>query len=140
MQPDDMGPRGIFRQVSTEECWRLVASEPVGRLAFVVDSMPKIFPLNHSLHDGAVYFRTSAYGEIARSVAGKAVAFEVDHIYSEDWSGWSVLITGIARRVDDSTTLAALWSPHRMNPWAEGSRKVWIEIDPHEVTGRMVRA
>ena len=140
MQPDDMGPRGILRQISTEECWRLVADEPVGRLAFLVDSTPKIFPLNHSIYDGAVYFRTSAYGEIARSVANQAVAFEVDHIYAEDWSGWSVLITGVARRVDDSKTLAALWSPHRMNPWAEGSRKVSIEIDPGEITGRMVRA
>lgn len=140
MQPDEMGPRGMFRQVSTEHCWRLATTEPVGRLGFVVDSVPKILPLNHTLHDGAVYFRTSAYGEIARSVEGQTVAFEVDHIYAADWSGWSVLITGVAHRVDDSTTLAALWSPHRANPWADGSRNVWIEIEPREVSGRMVRS
>lgn len=140
MQPDDMGPRGINREVAPEQCWRLAATEPVGRLGFVVESVPRIVPLNHTLHDGAVYFRTSAYGEIARSVQGQRVAFEIDHIYAEDWSGWSVLITGLARRVEDSKTLAALWSPHRVQPWADGSRNVWIEIDPQEVTGRMVRS
>lgn len=116
MQPDDMGPRGIFRQVTTEECWKLAGSQQVGRLGFVVDSVPKIVPLNHTLHEGAVYFRTSAYGEIARTVEGQTVAYEIDHIYAEDWSGWSVLVTGLAHRVVDSATLAALWSPNHSHP------------------------
>ncbi|KHL10689.1 UNVERIFIED_CONTAM: hypothetical protein LK11_45885 [Mumia flava] len=135
-----MGARGSMTDVDVDRCWELMASRPVGRLGMVVDSAVAILPVNHTVQDGAVYFRTSAYGTIARHVDGSVVAFEVDRIVDEDWSGWSVQVQGCARKVDDPETLARLWTPTRLHPWAPGIRNVWIEIRPDRVTGRVVRS
>lgn len=134
------GPRGSFKPLDTEQCWELAGSEPVGRLGFVADSYPRIFPVNHTIHEKAIYFRTSAYGQFARQILDGPVAFEVDRILRDDWSGWSVLAIGRAQRVEESEKLAALWSPHRVHPWAAGVRNLWIEIQVQEISGRTVRS
>lgn len=134
------GPRGSLHDLTPQECWELAASEPVGRLGFWVETHPSILPVNHTVHEHAFYFRTTAESKIARRVAGAAVAFQVDRIFSEDWSGWSVLALGTAHQVEDSDLLVTLWSPDRAHPWAVGERNLWIQIQVQEISGRTVRS
>lgn len=140
MRTDELPVGPTFETLSTATCWRHAETAVVGRIGFVADGVVQILPVNFMVQSGSVYFRTTAYGAVARHVDGQAVSFEVDEIDREHQGGWSVLVTGHARRVDDSETLAALWTPTRPHPWAEGVRTLWIEIDVQSISGRLVKA
>ena len=51
--------------------------------------------------------------------------------------GWSVLVTGRARRVDDPDEIVAL-AALGLVPWAGGRRHVLVRIRPDEITGRLI--
>jgi uncharacterized protein len=64
-------------QPTVPECWTLLRSTPVGRLATVVMGQPDIHPVNHLVDHGTVLFRT-AEGTKLRAAVGHEVAFEAD--------------------------------------------------------------
>lgn len=41
-----------------QECWKLIASSPVGRVAFAQEGGPMVLPVNHGLVGHRVVFRT----------------------------------------------------------------------------------
>ncbi len=52
------------------ECLRLLASQPVGRVAVVVDAWPMIFPVNYALDGDSIVFRTDEGSKLpAQAVA-----------------------------------------------------------------------
>lgn len=118
-----------------EECLRLLDSARVGRLGFTSPSGPQILPVNHTLLDGAIVFRTDLYSAIADATRGSEVAFEADELDDRMQSGWSVLAVGEAQHVEDPAETADLF--RRMGePWAPGSRPLVTRIVPLRVTGR----
>lgn len=122
--------------LDTAECLALAATRPVGRVAVTVGALPAVFPVNHCLVDGEVYFRTGAGTKLAAATRNAAVAFEVDDFDTFEHSGWSVLIIGRSSEVagDD---LAAL-EPLRVRPWAHGGRTHVIRIAADFVSGRRI--
>ena len=68
----------------------------------------------------------------------KPVSFEVDRLDEAMSEGWSVLVTGRVRRVspDELGQLETLG----LEPWAGGERTAYLRLEPHEVTGRRIRA
>ncbi|MDT0304917.1 helix-turn-helix domain-containing protein [Streptomonospora wellingtoniae] len=127
-----------IRPLSTEECLKLIAPGGVGRAAFTeaAGTSPAVLPVNYTLSEGAVVFRTAADGVIARHTPGP-MSFQVDRIDGGTSEGWSVLATGRAAIVNDAR-LAALREHHTVRPWAGGERDVWIRIDAERITGRRV--
>jgi hypothetical protein len=91
---------GRLQELGKDECRELLASQAVGRVAFVDDTGPTVLPANFVLADDAVIFRTSPRTELARYLDGRRVAFEVDDIDDFRQSGWSVLVRGAARFVE----------------------------------------
>ena len=81
-------------ELSTEECYALLASRPVGRIAFVVDDAPIVLPVNHAVDGDDIIFRTSPRTELGRRMIRGQVAFEVDDFDEFNQSGWSVLFQG----------------------------------------------
>ena len=65
------------------------------------------------------------------------VSFEIDRVDEVMSEGWSVLVTGEARRVDDPDEVVAL-AGLGLTPWAGGPRHVLVRIRPDEVTGRVI--
>jgi hypothetical protein len=68
----------------------------------------------------------------------RVVGFEIDEIDAATCEGWSVLVTGAARRVDDPdeiVTLAAL----QLESWAGGGRRALVILEPTEITGRVIK-
>jgi hypothetical protein len=65
------------------------------------------------------------------------VAFEVDHIDEAMSSGWSVLLRGHARLIEDpeERRVAAHLD---VEPWAGGARLNVVSIEPFEITGRVI--
>ena len=47
------------------ECLELLASDTVGRVAFVTPDGPRIVPVNYVVAGDSVEFRTAAYSELA---------------------------------------------------------------------------
>lgn len=131
------GERPVLRPLGTDECHRLLAPGGVGRVVLSEPRGPVAIPVNFGVLDGDVVFRTSD-GTPAAGVAGQEVGFEVDHLDAAARQGWSVLVTGTARRVVDPAEMAQACA--LVDPWAGGDREVCIRVTPTEVSGRRVQA
>src|SRR5262249_43318504 len=92
-----------FRELDRQECLRLLAKVPVGRIVHTRQALPAVLPVNFSLEgDGTVLLRTSAASELVRAIHGSVVAFEADQVDPDAQSGWSVVVTGAATVVTDA--------------------------------------
>jgi nitroimidazol reductase NimA-like FMN-containing flavoprotein (pyridoxamine 5'-phosphate oxidase superfamily) len=121
--------------LETEECLRLLSEVRLGRLAFTSPTGLQVLPVNHTVLDGAIVFRTDLYSALADGTRGAEVAFEADELDDRMQSGWSVLAVGEAHHVEDPAEMADLF--HRAGePWAPGSRPLVARIVLHRVTGR----
>jgi hypothetical protein len=138
-------PGGARRLVDlpVRECWRLVASRPVGRLAWCTPHGPTLVPVTFTVSppsgpdeaSGVVHVRTSAYSAVVRECDDSTVAFEVDEIDEAARSGWSVLLRGRA-----SLRYGGALGPGDPAPWAAGARSLGLDIDVGEISGRRLAA
>jgi nitroimidazol reductase NimA-like FMN-containing flavoprotein (pyridoxamine 5'-phosphate oxidase superfamily) len=129
-----------MRELSADECRRLLTKHCVGRLAVVVGGKPLIFPVNYAFDGERVVFRTDA-GLKLRHAPLRRVAFEIDGFDEAAGTGWSVLVQGstyeFTRAIDGySEDLRRL----PVTPFAPGEKAHWIEIMPHTITGRRLVA
>ena len=117
------------------ESLRLLAAKKVGRLAFVHEGSPMIMPMNFTLADERIVFRTLAHGAGARAV-DTTVAFEVDDIDDFLEAGWSVVVTGTAELLTEEE-LGRLRGD-APEPWAEGPRTLFVAVPVDNVSGRQL--
>jgi nitroimidazol reductase NimA-like FMN-containing flavoprotein (pyridoxamine 5'-phosphate oxidase superfamily) len=128
-----------FQEIDESECLDLLTSSAVGRVAFNGEDGILVFPVNHVLHDGDIYFRTTPYGSLAdRLRHDHRVSFQIDDVDDFFQAGWSVLVVGTAELVDPHEALVSLESTEHPDPWAAGSRSLTVRIKPHRITGRRV--
>ena len=130
----DTATARLLVDLDEAECYRLAATERVGRLAWTGSSGPTIIPVNFTLTDGAVHVRTAAYSAIARECDDSRVAFEVDDFDAETRIGWSVVLVGRA-----SLGFVPLGAP-APEVWPVGSKAAELTIEVDGVTGRRLRA
>jgi len=129
-----------FTELTAPECRALLSTHGVGRIAVPTFSGPVIVPVNYSIVDGAIVFRT-APGTTPAQASGCQVAFEVDHIDEAFSEGWSVLVRGHARTVTDPDEVRRLDEGAYSTPWAGGRRDQWVRIGPPlALTGRRITA
>lgn len=126
-----------WKELTTEECRARLATHGVGRLAVSTSEGPVVVPVNYSVIDDAVVFRTTPHTTPA-TAAGTQVAFEVDRIDDALSQGWSVLVRGPAREVTDPDAVRRLVELAYSDPWAGGERNLWVRIDPVGITGREI--
>jgi nitroimidazol reductase NimA-like FMN-containing flavoprotein (pyridoxamine 5'-phosphate oxidase superfamily) len=126
-----------FRELTTAECIMLLQSKRVGRIVWCGSNGPQALPVNYVVDAGRVLFRTSPHSTIAKVAVEQQVAFEVDDIDEFVETGWSVLVVGTARGVDDPGDIPRSLQD-RPEPWAPGTRNLYIRIQPETVTGRRV--
>ncbi len=123
-------------ELSYGKCRDLLGGGVFGRLALCTQQGPRIIPVNYSVVNEAVVFRTSPYGLVSNHDWSSPLAFEVDHVDYSDHKGWSVVATGRGERLDDPDEIAAIqrvWDPR---PWAGGSRPLYVRLAWEELTGR----
>src|SRR5262245_54931543 len=109
--------RPKVRELSSAECWSLVAAGGVGRIGNSTDDGPIILPVNFIVDDETVVFRTTAYGLIGRIDPASEIAFEVDRLDEARHEGWSVLLVGAMERVEDPDEAAAALGSADLEPW-----------------------
>lgn len=115
------------------ECYRLAATEPVGRLVWTGPDGPAVVPVNFTLEAGAVHVRTAAYSALARECNDSRVAFEVDAYDADSRIGWSVVMAG---RASVDFVRPGVPVPEA---WPVGSKAVWLTVEVDKVTGRRLR-
>ena len=101
-----------------DECLRLLGGAVIGRVGVSSGALPRVLPVNFRLDGDRILIRTSRGTKLDAATANAVVAFEVDEIDPVNQTGWSVLITGVAREVTDPDELAevraeplARWAP-----------------------------
>lgn len=128
---------GRLEQLNTAECRRLLAATSIGRLGYQMDRGPRIVPVNYALAGETIVIRTAPNTEIARFAPGQTVAFETDQVDEFLQTGWSVLAVGKLNLVSEES-LRMLATQQMPDPWAEGSRSVFLQLGTDELTGRRV--
>jgi nitroimidazol reductase NimA-like FMN-containing flavoprotein (pyridoxamine 5'-phosphate oxidase superfamily) len=123
----------VLEGLTAEQCREHLQAGGVGRIVLSTASGPVAFPVNFVFRDGAVVLRTSP--AMTAEISG-VVAFEVDHVDEAMSEGWSVLVRGHARLIEDPEERATALLD--VEPWAGGERLSVICIEPVEITGRVI--
>ena len=130
---------GTVDTIGPRDCWALLASAKVGRLALVVDGRPEIFPVNHVVDHGSVVFRTAPGTKLAGVRGTTPVAFEVDGLDLDAGVAWSVVLKGRAERVTGrNQVLEAAALP--IFPWHDTPKNWFVRVHADEITGRRFSA
>jgi uncharacterized protein len=130
---------GQVQELTRSECFALLASEHLGRVAVTDDCGPVVFPVNYTLDRHTVVFRTEAGTKLHAASRGSRVCFEADGIDAVARTGWSVIVRGEITEVTDRAELARLRDlPLRV--WAPGARHHYVRILPAVLTGRRIAA
>lgn len=132
----DVTDHADLEVLSTDECFDLLASEPVGRVAFIADGDPQIFPITYLVADNRILFRSGEGTKLNAAAHARRVAFEVDSYDAVNHRGWSVVANGHARLVDDDERVQGM--EDHLEPWVEAARANWIEILVDDISGRRI--
>jgi nitroimidazol reductase NimA-like FMN-containing flavoprotein (pyridoxamine 5'-phosphate oxidase superfamily) len=132
----------VIEQLERDESLRLISPGGIGRIAYTSRFGPAVLPVNYTLYDGAIVFRTAENGPLDEDLrtgitgADYEVAFEIDEIDMAGQMGWSVLIQGPAHHVTGPEREDALKAC--VDPWAPGNRELLVRIVPSRITGRRI--
>jgi nitroimidazol reductase NimA-like FMN-containing flavoprotein (pyridoxamine 5'-phosphate oxidase superfamily) len=137
MTTKDVAADTQLEALTDDECRQLLSLSAIGRIAFVVDGLPIVLPVNYRLlHDETgtwILVRTRPGNAI--DDAPERVAFEIDGVDYDHHQGWSVLVRGVLHHLDHNEIelLANRFDP---KPWPQDDRTAWLAIKPQVLTGR----
>ena len=97
----DDEPTGEFRAITPARCEELLQSQSVGRIAWQAADGLQILPVTYAWHEGTIIFRTSPYGVLSELVRPTDVALEIDELDQDSRRGWSVVVQGRARALQN---------------------------------------
>lgn len=131
--------RNGLEVLDREESLTLLATATVGRIGITrPDGVPMVLPVNFCLDDDRILVLTTEGSKFDAATEERTVAFEVDDFDPIYHSGWSVLVTGVARAVtgaDERHVVHA--SP--LARWARRGACHVVEIALEEVSGRRLQ-
>lgn len=114
-------------------CWELLRSSNLGRLAVSVGGEPEIFPVNFVAADDRVLFRTAEGTKLVELSVNSRVAFEVDEVGAD--YAWSVVVKGTARILDKQSEIDVA-EELELRSLIPTLKYIYVEVLPSEVTGR----
>lgn len=129
--------RNGLQVLGREECLRLLASATLGRIGITSGALPTVLPVNFRLVGDEIVFRTGGGSKLEAATDNTVVAFEVDDMDPVWHTGWSVVVTGMARVVTDPADLARIEAssiPH----WAPDHADRVVAISTEMVSGRRI--
>lgn len=135
MQCDAGGPAlnpQRFQELTREESLRRLGTVRVGRIVFTHQALPTVRPVNHLIDGGAVILRTHP-GAALLSAVDTVVAYEADSVPDGERIGWSVIVTGVARRLRSAVDIQRY--ERLLHPWVADEMDYVIRIHPELVSG-----
>ena len=131
------GTSGFLAELPAFDCWQLLETAEIARVAWNGTHGVVILPVNYSISDGALWFRTTPYSALAREAGNQRVAVEVDSLDPISRAGWSVVLRGTAELVEGEDVPDQLVD---LRIWPQGKHSLFIRVAPVEVTGRRLLA
>lgn len=122
--------------LSDEECWSVLRTQVLGRLAVAAGGEIDIFPVNFVVDDSTILLRTAPGTKLVEMTIHNTVAFEVDAVSESD--AVSVVVKGTARWLDTQTEIAAAQQAP-LASWIPTLRYTFVRITPTSVSGRRFR-
>ena len=126
-------------ELTEDECWPLLESVSVGRVVFTQRAMPAIRPVNHIVDGRVIIIKTHLGAAITARASdsrpgpqGSVVCYEADELDPIRRTGWSVIVTGMARLVTDPAAARYASAPE---PWIAGDRNQVVAIEPQFISG-----
>jgi nitroimidazol reductase NimA-like FMN-containing flavoprotein (pyridoxamine 5'-phosphate oxidase superfamily) len=104
----------------------------LGRIGVPTDQAPVVVPVNFGIQDRCIFIRVGP-GFFSRAAEGHLVAFEVDHVDTQEGVAWSVLARGLATLVESPTEGEVDIVARPLVP--EPGHMI-LTIRPHVLTGR----
>jgi len=130
--------------VSTEElapaeCWRLLRTRSVGRIAFVDERTGiEVFPVNFLVDHGTIVFRTAVGTKLTGVSERPMVVFEADGNDAGTGNRWSVVARGRAEPIDARRDVIETFDIE-LSTWHGAAKPYFVRIVPVTVEGRRVR-
>lgn len=131
------GSSGVLIELTEEECLLRLHRGGIGRVALSVRALPAIFPVNYTMLDGDIVFRTGPGTKLDAALRGTVVAFEVDDADPLSHTGWSVMVVGVARPISDPGELRRAQALP-LRPWADHGRDTFVRLQTGCVSGRQL--
>jgi uncharacterized protein len=129
--------RNGLEVLSRDECLRLLGTATLGRVGVTTGALPSVLPVNFRVDRDRILFRTGVGTKLDAATDNAVVAFEVDEIDSGARSGWSVVVTGVARELTDPDELAEAQRLALVR-WAPGDDHRIVAISTDLVSGRRI--
>lgn len=130
MDSYDLNPVEVLGE---DECWELLLSSSLGRLALSVAGEPEIYPVNFVATDRRLVFRTAEGTKLLELTVNNRVALETDGVGREQ--AWSVVVKGTARILEKRAEIDAA-EELPLRPLIPTLKYVYVEVTPVKVTGR----
>jgi len=121
--------------LSEDECWELLSSSELARIAFAGAGDVEIFPVNIVVDDRTVVFCTAEGTKLAASAVFHRVAVEADGVDGNTGLAWSVVVKGDAKVLEDFNEIYQAQALP-LHPWHPGFKERYVRVKPWEIQGR----
>lgn len=113
----------------------LLSTVAYGRVVFTDRALPAIRPVNHIIDRGMIIVRTHLGPAVTADAgaSGAVVAYQADQIDPVRRVGWSVVVTGFARRVTRQDDIDRY--QRMLVPWLRKASNVVLSIQPEAING-----
>lgn len=118
------------------ECLALLATVTLGRIGLTSAALPTILPVNFRLVGDDIVVHTAAGTKLDAATRNAVVAFEADAMDPVEHTGWSVVVTGVAREAVDDELAALTRVP--LARWAPLGDERVIAIAAQLISGRRI--
>jgi uncharacterized protein len=118
--------------LTEDQCWALLRTQELGRLAFHLGNEVHLAPINYAVDGETLLFRTAEGSKLLGVEMNPDVAFEIDEV--DEQQARSVILRGVARHLGEDEEHRVENLPLR--PWVSGLRYDVVEIRPTEISGR----
>lgn len=132
-----VAPRpGDLVELPAERARELLLGAPWVRVAFSVDGLPEVMPVNLVELDGELFFLTSPGTKLGSAASGAPVALQADGGNIDRRTAWSAVAHGSASIVTDPGLEERLFALP-FTPWAVPLNvPFWVRVEVRAVTGR----
>jgi nitroimidazol reductase NimA-like FMN-containing flavoprotein (pyridoxamine 5'-phosphate oxidase superfamily) len=125
--------------LSDGDCWSLLRTHNLGRLAIVIEGRPRIFPVNYAAAEDAIVFRTEPGAKLQHG-PGAAACFEIDDYDERTSVAWSVMVVGALNDITDAKDERGRRLRRvAVETMAPGQKLHWLALNADEVSGRSFR-
>ena len=121
-------------ELSAEECWALLRSQEIGRVAYRLVDEVHIVPVNYLVDRGRLLIRSGSGNKLLAAALNSDAALEID--WFDDQNAWSVVVRGRLQRLTDHERNELGDLP--LHSWVPTPKAELLVPRPAEVTRRRV--